>query len=85
MDFESSGIKEKGKSQRAKTLWLLFAITQTKPSQQSRRHSSRVLCNIALVEARGVEPLSENTSTGTSPGADGCSDSPTYRSAVSPV
>lgn len=55
MDFESSGIKEKGKSQRAKTLWLLFAITRTKPSQQSRRHNSRVLCNIALVEARGVE------------------------------
>ncbi len=25
----------------------------------------------ALVEARGVEPLSENTSLGTSPGADG--------------
>lgn len=82
MDFESSDIKEKGKSQRAKTLWLLFAITQTKPSQQSRRHNSRVLCNIALVEAGGVEPPSENTSSGTSPGADGCFHSRAMTQAV---
>ena len=27
---------------------------------------------VFLVEVRGVEPLSESTLTGTSPGADGC-------------
>ena len=36
-----------------------------------------------LVEARGVEPLSENASKGTSPGADACFGSPRFPS--SPV
>ena len=31
-----------------------------------------------MVEARGVEPLSENASTGTSPGADGTLHSLAY-------
>ncbi len=37
---------------------------------------------IALVEARGVEPLSESTSTGTSPSADGRLHSLTQPQAV---
>jgi len=35
-----------------------------------------------MVEPRGVEPLSENTSTGTSPGADGTLHSLAYPCAV---
>ena len=33
-----------------------------------------------MVEARGVEPLSENASKGTSPGADACSGLPQFPS-----
>ena len=48
----------------------LSLITQATPSRRIRQQRSRVLCNIVLVEARGVEPLSESASTGTSPSAD---------------
>lgn len=57
------------KAQRTFTFSGLFPIT-AKPSRQSRLHSRRVLCNIAVVELRGIEPLSESNLTGLSPGAD---------------
>ena len=57
------------KTQRTFTFSGLFPIT-AKPSRQSRLHSRRVLCNIVVVELRGIEPLSESNLTGLSPGAD---------------
>ncbi len=48
----------------------------TKPLRQSRLQNSRVLCNIVLVEARGVEPLSENHLSRLSPSAADPLDSP---------
>ena len=59
------------KTQRTFTFSGHFPIT-AKPSRQSRLHSRRVLCNIVVVELRGIEPLSENSLTGLSPGADDC-------------
>ena len=38
---------------------------------KKKRQSSFENCRFFLVEARGIEPLSENTSKGASPGADG--------------
>ena len=56
------------KTQRTFTFSGHFPIT-AKPSRQSRLHSRRVLCNIVVVELRGIEPLSESNLTGLSPGA----------------
>ena len=42
------------------------------PLRQSRRRKRRCSSNTVLVEARGVEPLSESPFTQTSPGAECC-------------
>ena len=49
---------------------------------KKKRQISVEICRFFLVEARGVEPLSENTSSGTSPGADGSLHSRTMTQAV---
>ena len=55
-----------------------FCGTESKKNRQI----SVEICRFFLVEARGVEPLSENASTGTSPGADGTLHSLAYPCAV---
>ena len=45
---------------------------RSSPLRQSRRKKRRCSSNTVLVEARGVEPLSESSFTQTSPGAECC-------------
>ena len=54
------------KAQRTFTFSGLFPIT-AKPSRQSRLHSRRVLCNIVVVDPRGIEPLTSRLRTWRSP------------------
>ena len=74
-DNRKSPLPEQGhkKTEKAETFSVFrIHITLATPSRQSRPHRSRVLCNMVLVELRGIEPLSESSLTGTSPGADDC-------------
>ena len=49
-------------------------------SKRNPRLCANSYNDFILVEARGVEPLSENTLERTSPGADPCSDLTHYKS-----
>ena len=75
--------REESRSNAAKTPMLIYANTPSTGLQKIIKKSSpdtllwtRVRVRTILVEMRGVEPLSESTSSGCSPGADGYFGSP---------
>lgn len=78
---------------RANSLRPSISITERWSDQRERNPKENATCidksHFLLVEVRGVEPLSESTLTGLSPGADGyCGSlspcSPSGRQAVTP-
>ena len=74
-DFLKNIQSKKTPSCESKTVFFVLCI-RSLPLRQSRRRKRRCSSNTVMVEARGIEPLSESPFTQTSPGAECCLNFP---------